>query len=199
MPVTAAARAGGGGGGGGGGGFGGSYSSGRSTWFNTAEEYVAIGYVGYSGVKMAVRLRKKWRNRVRETAPIDPKLAAQFEPLFTAVEAAWSVNQQADLATLMQPDYFLEQKKILDRWAIEGKLNKVDDLKILNLKQEVTPDKNRPHVVVFAEARDYFVKPKETKTIQQTAYRNCKLKSFQEVWELAYNVDSKLIVTNIRQ
>lgn len=225
LPLTAvSARAGGstGGGGGTGGTSGGSgggstttsyynngtgggsttyYSRGNGTGNDRGE---AIGtLIAFGGLILfqASRTIKQARSNAQaphDPYPIDDDLAKEFEPLFYRVEDAWSADDEATLQQAFTPKYFGLQRAILFRWRKQGKINRLDNVAIVQLEQEASsPD--RPHVVVTAQARDYFEYPDQPAAYNQSQHDQAYIERFTEVWELQRLADGQLIVSNIRQ
>ncbi|WP_461225213.1 Tim44 domain-containing protein [Lacticaseibacillus suihuaensis] len=134
--------------------------------------------------------------RVRATTALDPEVEATFPALFDAMEAAWSANDQATLATLMTPRYFRSQKRLLDRWAKAGKCNRLEGMTIIALAQE--PSRSGLHVVVTAQGRDWFEYPAESPAFNQQQHDDAMISRFTEVWELVA-IDQVWRVKRIRQ
>ncbi|KRO15175.1 hypothetical protein [Lacticaseibacillus saniviri] len=223
LPITpVSARAGGSTGGGGTGGTSGgsgggstttSYyndgtSGGRSTTYygrgTTSNRGAIIGTMITFGVflfyqaTLAVRRARSNAQAPHDPYPIDDDLAKEFEPLFYKVEDAWSADDEATLQQAFTPKYFGLQRAILFRWRKQGKINRLDNVAIVQLEQEASsPD--RPHVVVTAQARDYFEYPDQPAAYNQSQHDQAYIERFTEVWELQRLADGQLIVSNIRQ
>ncbi|MCI1986398.1 MAG: TIM44-like domain-containing protein [Lactobacillus sp.] len=215
--VTVAARAGGAVGGGGGMHMGGgtSYGGGmhmgggrmfvgrhmllgRGVWFGAPILAVVLVIGGWQLLKR----RQNAQAAVPQKSalyPLEPQLAKAFEPLFYTIEEAWSQNDQETLAQYMTSRYFGRQKALLDRWQRAGRRNRLEDLALIDVQQEAS-DADHPHVVVTAQARDYFDYPERSAEFNQAQHDDAMIERFTEVWELAYaQADGRLLLAKIRQ
>lgn len=169
--------------------------------YNNGQNLVSGLVIGAVAIFMGgSRLKKRadQRNAPHDVYPIEPEIARQFEPLFYRVEQAWSDGDQATLASLMTPRYFHEMKRLLDRWQAAGKINRLEGMVIIKL--EAAPStKETPHVVVTAQARDYFEYPGKSPEYNRNQYDQTRLERFVEVWELQEQSDGRYLVAKIRQ
>lgn len=212
--ITSSARAGGSTGGGGSaggtttGGGGGTYVGGGTGGYYGGRGYgrrgsswiifAPLGFMGILFWYSKNKQRKFERNQPHDVGEIKPELVPLFEDLFYAVEAAWSQNDQSALATLMTPEYFAKQQKILAKWQAEGKIDRLENVAIVELQQEFS-DPNATHIVVVAQAKDYFEYPNQSPEYNQIKREAALIQRFTEVWELQTTASGKLVVANIRQ
>lgn len=159
---------------------------------------IAIGFVVWQIARYRRQTQASTEAKTGDVYPIDADLAPEFEQLFYAVETAWSDNNVDALYPLMTAKCYGKQRAILDRWQREGKTNRLDSLAIVDTSQEVS-DADHPHVVVTAQARDYFQYANQPDTYNQQLKDDAMIQRFTEVWELAYAEDGHLLVDNIRQ
>lgn len=159
---------------------------------------IALGFIGWQVVKMVRRRQAEAGPSTADTYPIDDVLAKDFEPLFYAVEDAWSKQDVEALYPLMTAKYYERQQAILAKWAQAGKVNRLDAVALVDTAQEPS-DPDHPHVVVTAQARDYFEYQDQPDAYNQQLKDDAMIQRFTEVWELAYAEDGHLLVANIRQ
>ncbi|WP_054671634.1 hypothetical protein [Lentilactobacillus senioris] len=180
--------------------YGGGYYGGRGYGRGAGWALLApLGFIGILAGRNRYKQRQFERNLPHDVGPIDPQLAAQFEELFYTVESAWSQTDQEQLVKLMTPpDYYDKQKRILTNWQKEGKINRLDNVAIVDLQQEFS-DPHATHVVVVAQAKDYFEYPHQSEQYNQFKQDEALIQRFTEVWELTTNSTGQLIVENIRQ
>ncbi len=221
-PTTAVfARAGGstGGGmtGGGTGGSGGSYGGGYSTRSYHSVYFFGrhYGYYGSSPVSVMVSVvflgvllypmgrRFLQRKRAeyaapRETEPASKTLEDEFSHLFYQVEEAWGHNDQQTLQQVMSPHYFNKQKRILDGYQRQGKADRMESVAIVAVEEELTGRDEQVHVVVTAQARDYFEYFNKNEAYNAHVRDDAMIERFVEVWEM-HRTDGQLILDNIRQ
>lgn len=170
---------------------------GRGLWFGGPIIVLALAVGGWQLLKR--RQQDRAATRTEALSPIDPALAKDFEPLFYTIEEAWSQNDQATLAQHMTSKCFRRQKAILDRWQQAGRLNRLEDLVLIDMQQELS-DADHPHVVITAQARDYFEYLDRPAAFNQTQHDEAMIERFSEVWELAYaQADGRLLLAKIRQ
>ncbi|MEJ6348960.1 hypothetical protein R4Y45_06975 [Holzapfeliella sp. He02] len=181
--------------------YGGSRRSSSSSDDNSyagfyALSLVSVGFASYSGLKF-YRKKHYELSQPHNTLPIDTHFEKEFSDLFYQVEEAWSKTDMNMLAQMMTPHYFNKQKRIINRWRQFGKINRLDSLAIVDLQYEATSSNQKRHVVVTAQARDWFEYPHKSKAYNRAKEENAYIERFKEVWEL---VDSPTgwLLNNIR-
>lgn len=157
---------------------------------------VGVGFASYSGLKF-YRKKHYEMSQPHNTSPIDTDFEKEFSNLFYQVEEAWSKTDMNMLAQLMTPHYFNKQKRIINRWRQFGKINRLDSLAIVDLEYEATSSNQKRHVVVAAQARDWFEYPHKSKAYNRAKEENAYIERFKEVWELVDSPNGWLL-NNIR-
>lgn len=158
---------------------------------------IFVGLVGYQFFTHFRNQRQK-ELALHGTYPIDDQLADQFSELFYQVENAWTQTDKSTLAQLMTPQYYTKQAKIIDNWRARGKINRLESIAIVSLKRESNDSKERPKIVVTAQARDWFEYPAKSADFNQTQHDDAFISRFTEVWEIIPQTN-QLLVDNIRQ
>ncbi|WP_225046799.1 hypothetical protein [Lacticaseibacillus kribbianus] len=208
-PARAGGATGGGGTGGGGGTTGGGTTGGTGDTTtrrydndnNTSPITVFASFIVLTGGLGIITFKRNHPSAGRnaaltDTVDLDPDVARTFPALFDAMEDAWSRNDQAMLATLMTPGYFRKQKRLLNRWARQGRVNRLEGMTIIELAQE--PSRRGLHVVVTAQGRDWFEYPAQSAAFNREQYDDAMIARFTEVWELTA-IDNVWRVARIRQ
>lgn len=165
--------------------------------FNWLGVLVPIVFLGY-GLRRRTKQQLVADQQPHDVGELGAELANEFEPLFYAVENAWVSGNKAELQRLMTPKYFKQQQIILNNWRQEGKVNKLDNLVIVKLQREYVKA-DELHVVVTAQARDYFQYPDRADEYNQYLQDNTMIQRFTEVWELVKDNNGQYLVNNIRQ
>ncbi|MGX4764172.1 TIM44-like domain-containing protein [Holzapfeliella sp. JNUCC 72] len=149
---------------------------------------VGAGFLSYGGYRF-YRKKRNTTNQPGNTLPIDSDFEKSFLDFFYQVEEAWSQTDTKTLSQLMTPQYFNKQKRIINNWRRLGKINRLDSLAIIDLKYEATKSANKKHVIVTAQARDWFEYPNKSKDYNLAKRENTYIERFAEVWELVQSPD----------
>jgi Flp pilus assembly pilin Flp len=146
-------------------------------------------------------LQKKRVERAQphDTVPMTAELADEFSKLFLRVEDDWSRNDQDDLARVFDPGYMRQQRILLNSYARKNSYNRLTDVAIVNMEEELTGDPNRVHVAVTAQMRDFFEYTDKDERYNAKLRDDAEIQRFTEVWEMHRDEAGNLIVDTIRQ
>lgn len=129
---------------------------------------------------------------------LTPQVKEHFEPFFYKVEDAWVKNDLETLKTLMSPNYFSKQKRIINGYIREHKVDHLDGLVIVDLQQVVDPTRGEVQIIVTAQARDYFQYDNKTDEYNQQIQDDTNIERFKEVWTLNWLEGDRLQLGDIK-
>lgn len=144
------------------------------------------------------------RQRVRRAQPgvtvdLTPEFDAEFSKLFYRAEDDWSRNDQEDLARVFAPGYMRQQRILLNGYARKHSYNRLTDVAIVGLQQEVTGDPQHIHVAVTAQMKDFFEYTDKDEQYNANLRDAATVQRFTEVWEMHRGDDGELLVDTVRQ
>ncbi|MGQ2375001.1 TIM44-like domain-containing protein [Companilactobacillus zhachilii] len=161
-------------------------------------DVVIIGFIGFSFLTSVRRNRRKNFKLPETYDELTPQLNDCFEPFFYQVEDAWTKNDLATLRELMSPFYFTKQKRIINGYIRQHKIDQLDGLVIIDLQQVVTSSDQKMQVIVTAQARDYFQYDNKTTEYNQQIQEDTNIERFQEIWTLTWKDETNLQLCNIK-
>lgn len=156
---------------------------------------------GFSGLSFFYFYRNNRRKNYKIPETYDeltPEVDTYFEPFFYKVEDAWTKNDLETLKALMSSRYFLKQKRIIDGYIREEKMDHLDGLVIINLEQVITPSNERVQVIVTAQACDYFQYNNKPDIYNQQLKDDTNFERFKEIWTLTWKNETELQLCNIK-
>lgn len=147
-------------------------------------DFAFMGFFGFTFLKSMKRRRQENYVLPETYNELTPELNTQFEPFFYQVEDAWTKNDLGTLKTLMSPHYFAKQKRIINVYIRNNKVDHLDGLVIIDLQQVIDPPNNKTQVIVTAQARDYFQYSDKTEQYNQQLQDDTNIERFKEIWTL---------------
>jgi len=170
------------------------YGYGRFSLINMA----LIGFVGFSFIK-SIRNKRQNNYTLPETyAELTPQLNTSFEPFFYQVEDAWTKNDLRALNSLMSPHYFSKQKRIINTYIRNHKIDHLEGLVIIDLQQVADPPNGKVQIIVTAQARDYFQYDNKSVEYNQQIQEDTNIERFTEIWTMKFTDNAKLQLCDIR-
>lgn len=161
-------------------------------------DFIFMGFVGFSFFK-TIKRRRQNNFTVPETYDeLNPKLKTTFEPFFYNVEDAWTKNDLETLNSLMSPRYYVKQKKIINNYIRNHKVDCLDSLVIVDLEQIINDTDEKIQIIVTAQARDYFQYNNKSKKYNQQIQEDTNIERFKEIWTLTWKDKTNLQLCNIR-
>lgn len=156
---------------------------------------VAIIAAGYNWLQR----QRVTRAQPHDTVAISPELADEFTQLFLRVEDDWSRNDQDDLQKVFDPGYFRQQRILLNSYARKHSFNRLTDVAVVDLQEELTGKADQVHVAVTAQMRDYFEYTDKDERYNAKLRDEAMIQRFTEVWEMHRDEAGQLRVDTIRQ
>jgi len=161
-------------------------------------DVVFTGFIGFS-LFQSIKRRRQTKKTPSETYDqLTPKLNSSFEPFFYKVEDAWTKNDLETLKILMSPNYYAKQKRIINGYIRNHKIDQLDGLVIVELQQVVTAPDKKIQVIVTAQARDYFQFNDKSEDYNQQVQDDTNIERFTEIWTLKWQNENHLLLCNIQ-
>ncbi|CAJ1181801.1 hypothetical protein CPR19088_GLDEOEPO_01544 [Companilactobacillus paralimentarius] len=163
-----------------------------------------IGDIVVTGFFVLFSVYSFKRNRQKKYTPpetydeLTPQINTHFEPFFYQVEDAWTKNDLETLKTLMSPYYYAKQKKIINGYIRNHRIDKMDGLVIIDLQQVMTSSDEKVQVIVTAQARDYFQYDNKTDDYNNQIQEDTNIERFKEIWTLTWKDETNLQLCNIK-
>lgn len=158
-------------------------------------------FIGVTGFIIFQSFSRRRRENYTEPDTYDeltPQVKEHFEPFFYKVEDAWTNNDLETLKTLMSPYYFVKQKRIINGYIRNHKVDQLEGLVIIELQQVVDPSHGNVQVIVTAQARDYFQYDNKTDEYNQQIQDDTNIERFKEIWTLSWQEGDRLQLDGIK-
>lgn len=157
-----------------------------------------IGVTGLLAFRSIKRKRQENYTLPETYDELTPHVKEHFEPFFYRVEDAWTKNDLETLKTLMSPYYFGQQKRIINGYIRNHKVDHLEGLVIIDLQQVINPDHGDVQVIVTAQARDYFQYDNKTVEYNQQIQDDTNIERFKEIWTLTWQEGNRLLLGGIK-
>ena len=98
----------------------------------------------------------------------------------------------------MSSYYYVKQKRIINGYIRDHKIDQLEGLVIVDLEQVITSPDEKIKVIVTAQARDYFQYNNRSDDYNRQIQEDAKIERFKEIWTLTWKDENNLQLCNIK-
>ncbi|MEJ6348839.1 hypothetical protein R4Y45_06365 [Holzapfeliella sp. He02] len=128
--------------------------------------------------------RKRWLKKKGQAIELDPQLEKHVTELFYEVEEAWDKKDKKTLASCLTKRYYFNQWRLIMRWQLLGKINHVDNINLIEVKQFKTKKPTQLKLLITGQARDWFENRYQSKDKNELQAENAQIERFTEIWHV---------------